>query len=181
MAGSDVERDRYCRLAMMAGHCRMFCFSHPDLFENHLQLKPFKSHGILMAFYGYYYPSLYDELIDDQQRVFCRSLYRFKDSKRHGIEFFEACMAALQADGKPYHIMFMPCSHRIKYCRRFKRPDGYIRKHRPELTSGLCNVDVCKPRENQHAAKGSDNRILERIYHITGNIGEKRSSSWTTY
>lgn len=176
MASSDGERDRYCRLAVMAGHrdaCRMFCFSHPDLFEDHLPLKPFKSHGILMTFYGYYYPSRYDELIDDQQRAFCHSLYRFKDGKRHGIEFFEACMLALQADGKPYHIMFMPCSDRIKYYRRFKRLDGYIRKHRPELTSGLYDVDVFKPRKSLHAAKGSDNRILERNYRITGNIEGK--------
>ena len=176
MAGSDEERDRYCRLAVMAGHrdaCRKFCCSHPDLFEDHLPLKPFKSHGIRMTFYGHYYPSRYDELIDEQQRAFCRALYRFKDGKGHGIEFFEACMAALQADGKPYHIMFMPCSDRIKYRRRFKRLDGYIRKHRPELISGLYDVDVFKPRESLHAAKGSDNRILERNYRITGNIGGK--------
>lgn len=34
-ADTAGERDRYCRLAVMAGHrdaCRMFCFSHPDLF-----------------------------------------------------------------------------------------------------------------------------------------------------
>ena len=40
MADNAGERDRYCRLAVMAGHrdaCRMFCFSHPDLFEDHLE------------------------------------------------------------------------------------------------------------------------------------------------
>ena len=38
MAEQAEERDRYCRLAVMAGHrdaCRMFCFSRPDLFEDH--------------------------------------------------------------------------------------------------------------------------------------------------
>lgn len=37
------ERDRYCRLAVMAGHrdaCRMFCFAHPDFYEDRHPLKP---------------------------------------------------------------------------------------------------------------------------------------------
>ena len=176
LADTAEERDRYCRLAVLAGHrdaCRMFCFSHPNLFEDHPPLKPFKLRGINIAFYRYYYPARYDALLGDEQRAFCRSLYRFKEGEIHGIEFFKACMTALQADGKPYHIMFMPCSDEFKYARRFKRLDWYIGKRRPELTSGLYDVDVFKPRESLHAAKGSDNRILERNYRITGNIGGK--------
>ena len=46
-------------------------------------------------------------------------------------------MTAIQADGKPYHIMFMPCSNWIKYEQRFKRLNWYMGKHRPDLTSGL--------------------------------------------
>lgn len=82
MADKDEERDRYCRLTVMTGHrdaCRMFCFSRPDLFETHPPLKPFKSRGIRMAFYGYYYPSRYDALLGDEQRAFC---LRFTNSKR---------------------------------------------------------------------------------------------------
>lgn len=176
MAGNNEERDRYCRLAVRAGHrdaCRMFCFSHPDLFENHPPLKPFKSRGMSMAFYGHYYPSRYKALLDEEQRVFCRSIYQFKEGEIHGIEFFKACMTALQTDGKPYHIMFMPCSTDIKYFRRFKRLDWYISTHRPELTSGLYDVDVFEPRESLHEAKGSEKRILERNYRITGNIKGK--------
>lgn len=48
------ERDRYCRLAVLAGHrevCLMFCFARSDFFEGH---QPFKSHGIKVAFYGQY-------------------------------------------------------------------------------------------------------------------------------
>lgn len=176
MADKDEERDCYCRLAVMAGHrdaCRMFCFSRPDLFESHPPLKPFKSRGIRMAFYGYYYPSRYDALLGDEQRVFCHSLYQFKDGEIHGIEFFKACMTALQADGKPYHIMFMPCSDEFKYARRFKRLDWYIGKHRPELTSGLYDVDVFEERESLHEAKGGENRILKRNYRIVGDIKGK--------
>lgn len=176
MAGSDEERDRYCRLAVMAGHrdaCRMFCFLRPDLFEDHPPLQPFKSRGIRMAFYGYYYPSRYNALLGDEQRAFCHSLYQFKDGEIHGIEFFKACMTALQADGKPYHIMFMPCSDEFKYARRFKRLDWYIGKHRPELTSGLYDVDVFESRESLHEAKGGENRILERNYRIVGDIKGK--------
>lgn len=69
MADNAGERDRYCRLAAMAGHrdaCRMSCFSHPDLFEDHLPLTPFKSRGIRMAFYGHYYPSRYHELLSEE-------------------------------------------------------------------------------------------------------------------
>lgn len=176
MADKDEDRDRYCRLAVMAGHrdaCRMFCFSRPDLFETHPPLKPFKSRGIRMAFYGYYYPSRYNALLGDEQRAFCHSLYQFKEGEIHGIEFFKACMTALQADGKPYHIMFMPCSDEFKYARRFKRLDWYIGKHRPELTSGLYDVDVFEERESLHKAKGGENRILKRNYRIVGDIKEK--------
>lgn len=173
---SDEKRDRYCRLAVLAGHrdaCRMFCFAHPDLFEDHPPLKPFKSRGIRMAFYGHYYPSRYSALLNDEQQAFCRSIYQFKEGEIHGIEFFKACMTALQADGKPYHIMFMPCSNWIKYDRRFKRLDWYIGKHRPELTSGLYDVDVFESRESLHEAKGVENRILERNYRIVGDIKGK--------
>lgn len=176
MADKDEECDHYCRLAVMGGHrdaCRMFCFSRPDLFEDHPPLKPFKSRGIRMAFYGYYYPSRYNALLGDEQRAFCRSLYQFKEGEVHGIEFFKACMTALQADGKPYHIMFMPCSDEFKYARRFKRLDWYIGKHRPELTSGLYDVDVFEPRESLHEAKGGKNRILERNYRIVREIKGK--------
>lgn len=175
-AESDKERDRYCRLAVMAGHrdaCRMFCFSRPDLFEDHPPLKPFKSRGIRMSFYGHYYPSRYNALLNDEQRAFCRSLYRFRDGEIHGIEFFKACMTALQLEKKPYHIMFMPCSNWIKYGQRFKRLDWYIGKHRPDLTSGLYDVDVFESRESLHEAKGAENRILERNYRIVRNIKGK--------
>ena len=176
MTDNDEERDGYCRLAVLAGHrdaCRMFCFSRPDLFEDHPPLKPFKSRGMRMAFYGHYYPSRYHDLLCEEQRAFCRSIYQFKQGEIHGIEFFKACMTVLQADGKPYHIMFMPCSDEFKYARRFKRLDWYIGKHRPELTSGLYDVDVFEPRESLHEAKGGENRILERNYRITGNIKGK--------
>ena len=151
----------------------MFCFSHPDLFEDHPPLKPFKLRGINIAFYGYYYPARYDALLGDEQRAFCRSLYRFKEGEIHGIEFFKACMTALQTAGKPYHIMFMPCSDGFKYVRRFNRLDWYIGKRRPELTSGLYDVDVFEPRDSLHEAKGVKSRILERNYRITGNIAGK--------
>ena len=39
------ERERYCRLAVMAGHreaCRMFCLLHPEQFDGHSPHKPFK-------------------------------------------------------------------------------------------------------------------------------------------
>lgn len=176
LADTAEERDRYCRLAVLAGHrdaCRMFCFSHPDLFEDHPPLKPFKLRGINIAFYGYYYPERYDALLGDEQRAFCRSLYRFKEGEIHGIEFFKACMTALQTAGKPYHIMFMPCSDGFKYVRRFNRLDWYIGKRRPELTSGLYDVDVFEPRDSLHEAKGVESRILERNYRITGNIAGK--------
>lgn len=175
-ADNDAERDRYCRMAVMAGQrdaCRMFCFSRPDLFEDHPPLKPFKSRGIRTAFYGHYYPSRYNALLNDEQRAFCRSLYRFKDGEIHGIGFFKACMTALQLEKKPYHIMFMPCSDEFKYARRFKRLDWYIGKHRPDLTSGLYDVDVFEPRESLHEAKGAENRVLERNYRITGDIQGK--------
>lgn len=176
MADNAEERGRYCRLAVMVGHqdaCRMFCLSHPDLFEEHPPLKPFKSHGIRMIFYGYYYPSRYKAFLNDEQRKSNHLLYQFKEGEIHGIEFFKACVDALQADGKPYHIMFMPCSDEFKYLQRFKRLNWYIRTHRPELTSGLLDVDMFEQRESLHEAKGHDNRVLERNYRITGDIKGK--------
>lgn len=176
-AATAEERDRYCRLAVMAGHreaCKMFCFARSDFFEDHRPLEPFKSHGIKVAFYGYYYPSRYTDLLNDEQRAFCRFLYQFKEGENHGIGFFKACLFVLKLDDAPYHIMFMPCSDEFKYVRRFKRLDWYIRTHRKGRTSGLYDVDVFEPRDSLHEAKGGENRILERNYRITGDIKGKK-------
>ena len=176
LADKAEDRDRHCRLAVMAGHrdaCRMFCFAHPDFYEDRHPLKPFRFRGISVTFYGNYYPSRYKRLLDEEQRGFCRILYAFKEGENHGIDFFKACMAALPVDTTSCHIMFMPCSNWIKYGQRFKRLDWYITTHRKELTSGLYDVDVHSERESLHECKGSE-RILERNYNITGGIKGKR-------
>lgn len=176
LADKAEDRDRHCRLAVMAGHrdaCRMFCFAHPDFYEDRHPLKPFRFRGISVTFYGHYYPSRYKRLLDEEQRGFCRTLYAFKEGENHGIDFFKACMAALPVDTTSCHIMFMPCSNWIKYGQRFKRLDWYITTHRKELTSGLYDVDVHSERESLHECKGSE-RILERNYNITGDIKGKR-------
>lgn len=176
LADKAEDRDRHCRLAVMAGHrdaCRMFCFAHPDFYEDRHPLKPFRFRGISVMFYGHYYPSRYKRLLDEEQRGFCRTLYAFKEGENHGIDFFKACMAALPVDTASCHVMFMPCSNWIKYGQRFKRLDWYITTHRKELTSGLYDVDVHSERESLHECKGSE-RILERNYNITGDIKGKR-------
>ena len=176
LADKAEVRDRHCRLAVMAGHrdaCRMFCFAHPDFYEDRHPLKPFRFRGISVTFYGHYYPSRYKRLLDEEQRGFCRTLYAFKEGENHGIDFFKACMAALPVDTASCHVMFMPCSNWIKYGQRFKRLDWYITTHRKELTSGLYDVDVHSERESLHECKGSE-RILERNYNITGDIKGKR-------
>lgn len=176
LADKAEDRDRHCRLAVMAGHrdaCRMFCFAHPDFYEGRHPLKPFRFRGISVTFYGHYYPSRYKRLLDEEQRGFCRTLYAFKEGENHGIDFFMACMAALPVDTTSCHIMFMPCSNWIKYGQRFKRLDWYITTNRNELTSGLYDVDVHSERESLHECKGSE-RILERNYNITGGIKGKR-------
>ena len=176
LADKAEDRDRHCRLAVMAGHrdaCRMFCFAHPDFYEDRHPLKPFRFRGISVTFYGHYYPSRYTRLLDEEQRGFCRTLYAFKEGENHGIDFFKACMAALPVDTASCHVMFMPCSNWIKYGQRFKRLDWYITTHRKELTSGLYDVDVHSERESLHECKGSE-RILERNYNITGDIKGKR-------
>lgn len=176
LADKAEDRDRHCRLAVMAGHrdaCRMFCFAHPDFYEDRHPLKPFRFRGISVTFYGHYYPSRYKRLLDEEQRGFCRTLYAFKEGENHGIDFFKACMAALPVDTASCHVMFMPCSNWIKYGQRFKRLDWYITTHRKELTSRLYDVDVHSERESLHECKGSE-RILERNYNITGDIKGKR-------
>lgn len=176
LADKAEDRDRHCRLAVMAGHrdaCRMFCFAHPDFYEDRHPLKPFRFRGISVTFYGHYYPSRYKRLLDEEQRGFCRTLYAFKEGENHGIDFFKACMAALPVDTTSCHIMFMPYSNWIKYGQRFKRLDWYITTNRNELTSGLYDVDVHSERESLHECKGSE-RILERNYNITGGIKGKR-------
>lgn len=176
LADKAEDRDRHCHLAVMAGHrdaCRMFCFAHPDFYEDRHPLKPFRFRGISVTFYGHYYPSRYKRLLDEEQRGFCRTLYAFKEGENHGIDFFKACMAALPVDTTSCHIMFMPCSNWIKYGQRFKRLDWYITTNRNELTSGLYDVDVHSERESLHECKGSE-RILERNYNITGGIKGKR-------
>ena len=176
MADKAEERDRFCRLAVRAGHrdaCRMYYCLYPDLFNKQPPLKPFKLHGTRVVFYGYYYPSRYKAFLNDEQQAFCRSIYQFKEGKNHGIEFFKVCLNALAADGKPYHIMFMPCSTDVKYYQRFNRLSWYIHTHCPNLTLGLGNIEVFEPRESLHEAKGHESRILERNYRIIGDIKGK--------
>ena len=176
LADKAEDRDRHCRLAVMAGHrdaCRMFCFAHPDFYEDRHPLKPFRFRGISVTFYGHYYPSRYKRLLDEEQRGFCRTLYAFKEGENHGIDFFKACMAALPVDTTSCHIMFMPCSNWIKYEQRFKRLNWYMGKHRPDLTSGLYDTVICDARESLHEADGADSRVLERNYEITGDIKGK--------
>ena len=98
----------------------------------------------------------------------------FKEGEKHGIEFFKACLSALQLNGLSCHVMFMPCSTEAKYFRRFRHLHEYIVTSRPELTSGLHDVDVFEDRESLHNAKGSENRVLERNYRITGNLEGKQ-------
>lgn len=66
------ERDRYCRLAVLVGHreaCRIFCFARSDFFEDYQPLKPFRSHGIKVAFYGQYlYLLLYTDLFGNDEQ-----------------------------------------------------------------------------------------------------------------
>ena len=86
-ASREDERDRYCRLAVMAGHrdaCRMFCCIYSERFDDRRPLKPFRFHGIRIAFYGYYYPSRYNDFLNEAQRTFCRSIYQFKQGEIHG-------------------------------------------------------------------------------------------------
>jgi hypothetical protein len=58
-ASREDERDRYCRMAVMAGHrdaCRMFCCMYPDRFDDRHPLKPFKFRGIRTARSGFCSP-----------------------------------------------------------------------------------------------------------------------------
>ena len=75
LADKAEDRDRHCRLAVMAGHrdaCRMFCFAHPDFYEDRHPLKPFRFRGISVTFYGHYYPSRYKRLLDEEQPIIIR-------------------------------------------------------------------------------------------------------------
>lgn len=176
LTNNAEERDRHCRLAVMAGHrdaCRMFCFAHSDFFEDRHPLKPFRFHSISVTFYGHYYPSRYKRLLSEEQHVFCRSLYAFKEGENNGIDFFKSCLAALPVDTTSCHVMFMPCSNWIKYEKRFKRLNWYITTHRQGLTSGLYDVVVYDTRESLHESKGN-RRKLEKNYSIIGNIRGKR-------
>lgn len=177
LAENDEQRDGYCRLAVLAGNrnaCRMFCLARSDFFEDRQPLKLFKSHGVKTVFYGHYYPSRYKELLNDKQRSFCQSLYEFKEGEAPSVEFFKTCLSALQLNDLSCHIMFIPCSTETKYFQRFRYLHEYIVTSRPELTSGLHDVDVFEERKSLHNAKGSENRVLDRNYRITGNLEGKQ-------
>ena len=178
LADKAEDRDRHCRLAVMAGHrdaCRMFCFAHPDFYEDRHPLKPFRFRGISVTFYGHYYPSRYKRLLDEEQRGFCRTLYAFKEGENHGIDFFKACMAALPVDTTSCHIMFMPCSNWIKYGQRFKRLDWYITTNSPPdcmMSMYTVNARACT---SARAANAS----LKETTILQAASREKESSSWT--
>ena len=175
-ANREDERDRYCRMAVMAGHkeaCRMYCVMHSELFEDRLPLKPYKFKGMSVSFFGHYYPSRFADLLNNEQRRFCEELYSFKDGKNDGQEFFRLCMEAMKTGDKTFHVMFMPCSSHEKYVCRFEQLDKYITSYLPNLTSGFSDIDIYGYRESLHKAKGNENRKLSRNYRITGNMSGK--------
>ena len=175
-ATDEKERERYCQLSVLAGNrnaCRMFCFSHPDIYESRQPLKPYSFRGMQVTFYGYYYPTRHEKLLSSRQRMFCHALFRFKDGEIHGVRFFKSCMEALHLEEENLHVMFMPCSSREKYIRRFSRLDEYISTHCPQMISGLNDVVVTGTRESLHKIKGGKKRILKRNYSITGDIEGK--------
>jgi hypothetical protein len=91
MADAGYVCDRYYHMAVMAGHrdaCRIFYFLHPNLFGNYPLLKLFNSFSIRLAFYGHYCPLRYEVWLNDKTGIL-RSLFWFKDSEIHGIEFFK--------------------------------------------------------------------------------------------
>lgn len=172
----EKERDQYCRLSVLAGNrnaCRMFFFSHTDIYENHQPLKPYSFRGMKVIFYGYYYPARHEKLLSNRQRMFCHALFRFKDGEIHGVRFFKSCMEAQHLEEENLHVMFMPCSSREKYIRRFRRLDEYISTHCPQMTSGLNDVMITGTRESLHKMKGGKKRILKRNYSITGDVEGK--------
>lgn len=172
----EKERDQYCRLSVLAGNrnaCRMFFFSHTDIYENHQPLKPYSFRGMKVTFYGYYYPARHEKLLNNRQWMFCHALFRFKDGEIHGVRFFKSCMEALHLEEENLHVMFMPCSSREKYIRRFRRLDEYISTHCPQMTSGLNDVVITGTRESLHKMKGGKKRILKRNYSITGDVEGK--------
>ena len=163
-ATDEKERERYCRRSVLAGNrnaCRMFCFSHPDIYESHQPLKPYCFRGMKVAFYGYYYPMRHEKLLSNRQRMFCHTLFRFKDGEIHGVKFFKSCMEALHLEEGNLHVMFMPCSSREKYIRRFRRLDEYISTHCPQMTSGLNDVVITGTRESLHKMKGGKKQTLK--------------------
>ncbi len=105
--------------------------------------------------------------------MFCHALFRFKDGKIHGVRFFKSCMEALHLEEGNLHVMFMPCSSREKYIRRFRRLDEYISTHCPQMTSGLNDVVITGTRESLHRMKSGKKRILKRNYSITGDVEGK--------
>lgn len=75
--------------------CHMFCFLHPDRFEEHSSPKPFKSQGAECPFTDIIirHNTICCSIMG--RRLFCRSFYWFKQGNIHGIEFFKACMNSL--------------------------------------------------------------------------------------
>lgn len=89
-------------------------------------------------------------------------------------------MSVLNLADAPYHILFMPCSDEFKYARRFKRLDWYITTHRPDLSSGLYDVDVFESRDSLHEAKGGETVSSKGTTVSRGISKGNRLSSWTT-
>lgn len=172
---TDENKRKYCRLAVLAGNkeaCKIYQYTHINIFENHQPLKPFRKSGLKMVFYGFYYPPRYSDYLSEEQRQFSQSLYRFKDGTDHGIEFFKKCRDVLDLDGE-YTIMFMPCSSEYKYYSRFKRLSWYIYTHCPNMTSGLKFLNIDEERESLHSIKGTKRGVLHKNYTIEENLDGK--------
>lgn len=168
------------RNSLLAGNLKaekFFVFADIENFMNEKPMKPFfidngLNQKIPCVFVDYYIPSRYSEFISTEQRNFQRLVYSFKDGKETCSRMLKEAIALLNLQDETM-VLFMPCSSKEKYNKRFTRlckALSYVEGLNPQLYS----IRFIDSRESKHLARNREE--LEASTNIVVNsdiIGKK--------
>jgi len=161
--------------ALMAGHkdaAKLFALACPEKFDKELPLKPFYRGKIKCTFADYYYPKRLHNWIAEDQWLFSKTVYLFKEGKDDCRPHFAQAFKALKP-ACDITIMFMPCSTEERYYTRFKTLADFFYKFRG-VQSGLDYIIFTGERKSKHTSQQRDKINESSNYIISDAVRGKK-------
>lgn len=145
------QREYGARQALLAGNkeaAKLYALACPEKFDNELPLTPFYRNNIKCVFADYYYPKRYHDWIAEDQWLFNRTVYQFKEGRDNCTQYFAKVFRTLEPACE-LTIMFMPCSSEKRYRERFS-PLGLFFLKFKDVHSGIDYISFICDRECKH-------------------------------